>query len=625
MMQSRPARNNAATPADILTCAEAGHAPSEMEYSILTDQRRVAGPGSFVSIFRLETELSEKLSAIGREAIGLPLYYDRPMFDGVQERSIELLVRELGVAYSEPNFIFRSEGVTLNRPGSPTATYDLSDGRLLGLHLDNWSGVGLLKRDEAYNRMCVNIGQESRQLLFINLPTRRIVELLSQFEPKAEALNPVAMSRMFMARFLNYPVISVDVGPGEGYIAPTENVIHDGTTARMTNADVILTVLGRFRPVPHRPTIQPFVPRTAQPSPLEKLLGVREGPAKKFESGQGTGAVEQMRPQGSGEFVALALAQSGSPDIQSMLHRSPPRVAVTRSSPSAANPPTPPGVRSELTPGIRLIGLARDRILVSAGTLSPAEAHLDAAKFKPVARVPRPDWRPPTSAEMEILTAPGAATSDREFVAVVRPDDSVIDPLRELAAKALDPRYSGPDKIDRAAVDRGAAALGCMFAHKGHAMQNLGIVIKAPGLATVTVDEADGDRLIGLHLDNWSRHSLEDRASAPNRISVNLGSDVRRLLFVNLRLSAIVARLTAAGESVDKDAGPTEVGRRFMVRFPNYPVIAIEIAPGNAYIAPTEDIIHDASTEQMIHQDICLTLLGYFDAPLAAPMPELSS
>jgi hypothetical protein len=226
---------------------------------------------------------------------------------------------------------------------------------------------------------------------------------------------------------------------------------------------------------------------------------------------------------------------------------------------------------------------------------------------------------------MEILTAPGAATSDREFVAVVRPDDSTIDPLRKLADKVLDPRYSGPDKYDRAAADKAAAALGRLFAHEEQATQNLGFVVKAPGLATVTVDDADGDRLIGLHLDNWSRRSLEDRASAPNRISVNLGSDARRLLFVNLRLSAIVARLAAAGEFIDKNAGPTEIGRRFMVRFPTYPVIAIEIAPGHAYIAPTEDIIHDASTEQMIHQDICLTLLGYFDAPLVAPTPELPS
>jgi hypothetical protein len=33
-------------------------APSEDEYSTLTDQRRVAGSGSFVSIFRLQPELS---------------------------------------------------------------------------------------------------------------------------------------------------------------------------------------------------------------------------------------------------------------------------------------------------------------------------------------------------------------------------------------------------------------------------------------------------------------------------------------------------------------------------------------------------------------------------------------
>jgi tryptophan halogenase len=229
------------------------HPPSQTEYSILTDPRRVAGPGSFVSIIRLESEFFEKLSAIGREATGLPLYYDRPMFDGVQERAIELLVRQLGKAYSEPNSIYRSEGVTVNRPGTPTATYDLSDGRWPGLHLDSWSDLSPLKREDAYNRMCINIGQETRQLLFINLSMRRMVEILSEFEPKIEAENPTKIGRMFMSRFPDYPVISIDVAPGEGYIAPTENVIHDGTTARMTKPDVILTLMGRFRPVPLKP------------------------------------------------------------------------------------------------------------------------------------------------------------------------------------------------------------------------------------------------------------------------------------------------------------------------------------------------------------------------------------
>lgn len=232
---------------------EPWHSASLAEYSILTDPRRVAGIGSFVSIMRLEPEMFEELSVIGQQAASLQLHYDRPMLDGIQERAIELVVRQIGRAYSEPNSIYRSEGVTVSPPGTPTTTYDLSDSRWPGLHLDGWSGLSPLKRDDAHNRMCINIGQETRRFLYINLSMRRIVEMLSEFESTLETENPSTIGRMFMARFPEYPVISLDIAPGEGYIAPTENIIHDGTTARMTKPDVVLTLLGRFRPVPIKP------------------------------------------------------------------------------------------------------------------------------------------------------------------------------------------------------------------------------------------------------------------------------------------------------------------------------------------------------------------------------------
>jgi hypothetical protein len=101
-------------------------------------------------------------------------------------------------------------------------------------------------------------------LLYINLSMRRIIEILSEAGASLETENPTKIVRMFMARFPDYPVISVAVAPGEGYIAPTENVIHDGTTAGTTKPDVTLTLLGRFRPVPLRPISQhPTAPEHA--------------------------------------------------------------------------------------------------------------------------------------------------------------------------------------------------------------------------------------------------------------------------------------------------------------------------------------------------------------------------
>ena len=37
------------------------------------------------------------------------------------------------------------------------------------------------------------------------------------------------------------------------------------------------------------------------------------------------------------------------------------------------------------------------------------------------------------------------------------------------------------------------------------------------------------------------------------------------------------------------------IGREFMERFPDVPVVRCRIGPGDAYIAPTENLVHDGS------------------------------
>ena len=233
---------------------DAWRTPTPNEYLTLTAPRRVGGLGAFISVFRIEPSFFEKFRAIGQTAAELPLYYDRPKFGGDTEREIELLVRQLGKAFSEPNSVYRGEGVTVNQPGNPTATYDLFDSRFPGLHFDSWSDLSPTKRDDAHNRMCINIGRQPRQLLFVNIPIRRMIEILSEYEENLDP-NPTHIGRAFMSRFPDYPVVSVEVGPGEGYIAPTENIVHDGSTSSMTETDVTLTLLGRFLPIARKPIL----------------------------------------------------------------------------------------------------------------------------------------------------------------------------------------------------------------------------------------------------------------------------------------------------------------------------------------------------------------------------------
>ena len=52
--------------------------------------------------------------------------------------------------------------------------------------------------------------------------------------------------------------------------------------------------------------------------------------------------------------------------------------------------------------------------------------------------------------------------------------------------------------------------------------------------------------------------------------------------------------------------------KQFALSFPEYPVLRIKINPYEAYIAPTEFIIHDGSNINTKYPDINLVVRGYF-------------
>jgi hypothetical protein len=160
-------------------------------------------------------------------------------------------------------------GVSLNSPNLETVTFDSSRQRYIGLHLDSWDLMPLHKRHQSTNRICINLGLEDRFFLFINLTLMDIFHALNHadngifqrrnlwahlrckfrnsfaYENKDLArLSPPILIQEFMKRFPFYPVIKVRIAPGEAYIAPTENMIHDGCSLGKQYADLNLTFRG---------------------------------------------------------------------------------------------------------------------------------------------------------------------------------------------------------------------------------------------------------------------------------------------------------------------------------------------------------------------------------------------
>lgn len=140
------------------------------------------------------------------------------------------------------------------------------------------------------------------------------------------------------------------------------------------------------------------------------------------------------------------------------------------------------------------------------------------------------------------------------------------------------------------------------------------ISIRPPQLKTVSSN--DKDLLVGLHIDSWDRLPLLDRRKSRVRITVNLGLEDRYFLFVDLPAHSLFQILVNDAEDIRNFTWGGKVGREFMLRYSYYPVIKVRLQPGEAYIAPTENIIHDGSTEGKLHFDIVFSSFGHFNAPI---------
>ena len=283
----------------------------------------------------------------------------------------------------------------------------------------------------------------------------------------------------------------------------------------------------------------------------------------------------------------------------------------------ADEPPTlVPGVALDLfgAPARRL-----DTVQLSAGT-----QRADGGGLRGYAErsfVPRPPWRMPDDDEWAALTE-----SDEELVppgdriAVFTVPASLLEPFAQLRALCyesdnLKRLYAvADDVVGRTALLKAARYARSLARPERSDLEGPGLHANVPpGAPTMTTDR---DRpLTGLHVDSWYRRGIEGRAASPNRISINLGVHESHLLYVNLPLRTIAAWVAEARGGAAVEDISFALPREFMRYFPDYPVVRLTVAPGEAYIAPTENIVHDGYQERSGGIDLQFTCRGYFRAP----------
>lgn len=247
-----------------------------------------------------------------------------------------------------------------------------------------------------------------------------------------------------------------------------------------------------------------------------------------------------------------------------------------------------------------------ERIQLSAGTAAAESVDADPTPYSGDARVPRAPWTPIT-AEAGVAPAAGEFPSVRllPLPPGLRQDMRKLLRSRGDAPSAPDlpPLVADPGPLLLAA-ERVAQAL-----HEGpEPVHVLGLGIHAPGRWTSTESPAAGVR-IGMHLDSWDRLPFRRRHEARNRLCMNLGTQARHFLFVPKTAAAIAREL---GVDFEAKQGATDVVRHWLRLHPAAPVLRLRVEPGEAYIAPTEALPHDASTFESQDWDVTFTCLGRF-------------
>lgn len=133
-----------------------------------------------------------------------------------------------------------------NKPNCETSTIDSQTHKHVGLHIDSWDNLSINQTKNGNNRICFNLGSEDRYFMFINLSVKKILSMIKQKMEIPKDYNQNSLCRDFLRLYPDYSVIKLKVKPFEGYIAPTENIIHDGCTEGSSKTDITCTIRGNF-------------------------------------------------------------------------------------------------------------------------------------------------------------------------------------------------------------------------------------------------------------------------------------------------------------------------------------------------------------------------------------------
>jgi hypothetical protein len=144
-------------------------------------------------------------------------------------------------------------------------------------------------------------------------------------------------------------------------------------------------------------------------------------------------------------------------------------------------------------------------------------------------------------------------------------------------------------------------------------LQLLGTCVQPGNLRSTTthVDPDGHESFSGLHVDNWDKLVPGQRHLGRRQMSINLGAHDRFLMFVATSIDTLAR--THPG-----DRGYIGYATALFDHAPETTIFKVRIRPGEMYLAPTDNLIHDGTTAGSNGPDVTLNLRGVFRGPVVA-------
>ncbi|MFA6189647.1 MAG: hypothetical protein WC680_10265 [Sulfuricurvum sp.] len=184
------------------------------------------------------------------------LTINSPNIRNIDEYSYEKLIASLNnffetfVQYTNNKITY--PGISISEKNRVSVSYDSSRKLYVGMHIDSWDKLNIYNRDESQNRIMINLSLETRYLLCIEKTYNEMIYLLNpSFSDKEKAKyynDPSKLLIEFISKFPFTTIIRIPIKHGEAYIAPTENIPHDGSSLYKNTSDIVFSGRGYLKP-----------------------------------------------------------------------------------------------------------------------------------------------------------------------------------------------------------------------------------------------------------------------------------------------------------------------------------------------------------------------------------------